>query len=75
MYNNLYNKQGLEFLDILTIIAFCAQMANMDGDVEQHNYIKQVINNINIEINKLHKENDIIMEQNEEIIQLLRKEN
>ena len=52
MYNNLYNKQGLEFLDILTIIAFCAQMANMDGDVEQHNYIKQVINNINIEINK-----------------------
>ena len=75
MYNNPYNKQGLEFLDILTIIAFCAQMANMDGDVEQNNYIKQVINNINIEINKLHKENDIIMEQNEEIIQLLRKEN
>lgn len=73
MYNNPYNKQGLEFLDILTIIAFCAQMANMDGDVEQNNYIKQVINNINKEINKLHKENDMIMEQNEEIIKILRE--
>lgn len=72
---NIYNKQGLEFLDVLTIVAFCAQMANMDGDVKQSQYIEQVINNINIEINKLHKENDIIMEQNEEIIQLLRKEN
>lgn len=70
----MYNKQGLEFLDVLTIVAFCAQMANMDGDVEQHNYIKQVINNINIEINKLHKENDIIMEQNEEILKILREE-
>ena len=42
----MYNKQGLEFLDVLTIVAFCAQMANMDGDVRQSQYIEQVINYI-----------------------------
>lgn len=66
------NNNNIEFLDMLNIIAFVAQIINMSGDVQQNQYIHQVIQSINEEINKLHKENNIIISQNEEILRLLR---
>lgn len=45
----------------------------MSKDEVQTNYIHKVIKAIANEIEKLHKENDIIMAQNEEILKLLRR--
>lgn len=61
-------NNNFEFLDILSIISFFAQIQNMADDDKQNKYIHSFIKNVNIEIAKLHKENDIIMEQNEKIL-------
>lgn len=71
MNNN--NNNGLEFLDIITIAGFFAQIQNMKEDGKHNKFIHQVINTIAQEIQKLHDENDIIMKQNEEILDLLQE--
>lgn len=60
MDNNINN---FELLDLITIISFAAQLQNMEMDGKQTNFIHKVIKAIADEIDKLHQENDIIIEQ------------
>lgn len=69
---NSNNGNQFEFLDLITIMGFLAQVDNMSKDESQTKYIHKVIKTIALEIDKLHKENDIIIKQNEEIIKLLK---
>lgn len=61
MDNNNINNNGLGLIDILTVISFMAQMKNMNDDeitnLKNSSIIKAVAN----EIDKLHKENDDII--------------
>ena len=78
MYENNYNlnkKTSFNILDDITILSFIAQIKNINDDKVQTNYIQKIIKAIADEIEKLHKENDIIMQQNEEIIKLLKENN
>lgn len=67
------DNEEIGFLDILNIASFLVQIENMQEDEKETKYIHKVIKVIANEIDKLHKENDIIIEQNEEIIRLLKK--
>lgn len=60
-------------LDLLNVFSLWAQIDNMNMDKQQTEYIRKVIRAIADEIDKLHKENDIIIKQNEEILDLLRR--
>lgn len=72
--NNNYNYQNsIEAMDILDLIAFYIQLVNIEQDNQESEYIHNVIQAIAREIELLHKENDKIMAQNEEIIRLLRE--
>lgn len=78
MYENNYNlnkKTSFNILDDITILSFIAQIKNISDDKVQTNYIQKIIKAIADEIEKLHKENDIIIQQNEEIIKLLKENN
>jgi len=61
MDNNNINNNGFGLIDILTVISFMAQMKNMNDDeitnLKNSSIIKAVAN----EIDKLHKENDDII--------------
>ena len=70
--NNLNNKTSFNILDIITILGFVAQIQNITDDRSQTEYIQKVIQAIADEIEKLHKENDIIIQQNEEILKILK---
>lgn len=72
IFNNPNTSEDFGFLDMITIASFLAQIDNMDKDDVQNKYIHSVIKAIADEIEKLHKENDIIMEQNERILELLK---
>lgn len=72
--NNNYYQNGIEAMDILNLIAFYIQLTNIEQDNQQSEYIHNVIQAIAREIELLHKENDKIMAQNEEIIRLLRED-
>jgi cell division protein FtsB len=68
--NNNDNTNN-KMLDALTILGFAAQIQNISDDKTQTEYIRKVIQVIADEIEKLHKENDIIIKQNEEILKML----
>ena len=68
--NNNDNTNN-KLLDALTILGFAAQIQNISDDKTQTEYIRKVIQVIADEIKKLHKENDIIIKQNEEILKML----
>lgn len=70
--DNNGDGQQLEFLDVLTIVSFCAQLSNMSQDEQQTIYINNVIKAISNEIEELHEENNIIIAQNKEIIDLIK---
>lgn len=72
--NNNNESQQFEMLDALTIVGFCAQLDNMMKDEKQTEFIHGIIQAIGDEIEKLHKENNIIIEQNNQIIKLLKGE-
>lgn len=65
MKNN--NNNNFEFLDSIGITSFAAQLKNMSDDKVQTDYIREVIKAIAVEIEKLHKENDKIIEMLREI--------
>jgi len=67
------NEQSNVLLDGITIVGFLAQLKNIEDDKIQTSYIQQVIIAIANEIDKLHKENDIIIKQNEEILKILQE--
>lgn len=64
--NNIFQD-----LDALQLLAFYIQLKNIEFDQDQNQYIHSVIQNINTEIAKLHKQNDIIMKQNKDILSKL----
>ena len=66
--SNLNNINNNGLLDGITILGFIAQLQNIGDDKTQTEYIRKVIQAIADEIEKLHKENDIIIKQNEEIL-------
>lgn len=71
-----FNSEMLEdisILDLLNVFSLCAQIDNMNMDKQQTEYIRKVIKAIADEIDKLHKENSIIIKQNEKILDLLRR--
>ena len=65
--------EDVGILDLLNVFSLWAQVENMDMDKEQSEYIQKVIKAIANEIEKLHKENDIIIRQNQEIIDTLER--
>lgn len=65
--------EDVGILDLLNVFSLWAQVDNMNMDRQQTAYIHTVIKAIANEIEKLHKENDIIMKQNEEILEILRR--
>lgn len=68
--NNNDNTNN-KLLDALTILGFAAQIQNISDDKTQTEYIRKVIQVIADEIEKLHKENDVIIKQNKEILKML----
>lgn len=69
-FNNRIPEET-NILDLLNVFSLWAQIDNMNMDAKQSDYIRKVIKAIADEIDKLHKENDIIIKQNEEILRLL----
>lgn len=74
MNNNNENNKSLNMLDLITVIGFLAQMENMQGDEKQAKKNNAIIKAVADEINKLHKENDAIvqaintMDKHEELV-------
>ena len=66
----MYNLQDLDAIELL---AFYIQLKNIEWDQQQNQYIHSVIENINKQIAKLHEQNDIIMQQNQQILNKLDK--
>ena len=60
MKNNENNNYG--FLDMLTLVSFFAQMKNMNDDELTNIKNNSIIKAISNEIDKLHKENDDIIQ-------------
>lgn len=72
--NSGNNGGQFEFLDILAMVGFCAQLDNMSKNGRYTNFISNFLDTISNEIELLHKENEIIIQQNEEILNLLKRE-
>ena len=68
------NNRGCEILDILSILSFSIQLNNIAKDEKQTKYIQDVILALAHEIELLHKENDILIAQNKEILDFLKKD-
>ena len=74
MNNNNENNKSFDMLDLITVIGFLAQMQNMQGDEKQAQKNNAIIKAISDEIDKLHKENDAIvqaintMDKHEELV-------
>ena len=64
---------SIQNLDLLQVIAFYAQLKNIEWDEEQNKYIHSVVENIDKQIAKLHKQNDFIVKQNSQILAKLNK--
>lgn len=61
-----------EFLDALTLISFFAQMENLDKDEKYTRFIKRIILGLVNEIEKLHKENEDIINKLNQILEKLK---
>lgn len=67
--NSNNNNNDFSILDVLTVIGFMAQLENMKEDSTEKDFIHKVIASIADEIGKLHKENDIIIEKINELLE------
>lgn len=72
--NNNNDNRGFEILDILSILSFSIQLNNIAKDEKQTKYIQDVILALAHEIELLHKENDVLIAQNKEILDFLKKD-
>jgi predicted nucleic acid-binding protein len=71
--NRSFESAEFGLLDALNLISFYLQMDNIEQDEIQAKYLKLVIQAIANEVEKIHRENNIIIKQNNEILKLLRK--
>ena len=65
-------NNGLEFLDIITIMGFLAQLKNLSKDEKYEQFIKKIILGLVQEIEKLHKENEDIIKKLDEVLEKLK---
>lgn len=66
-------NDNFKAMDLLNLISFYAQIFNIKQDEDESKYIHNIIHAIAQEIDLLHKENDEIIEQNNQIIKLLKE--
>ena len=64
-------QEELNFLDIITMVAFIAQLQNMEIDGINTKWIHNVIFSLSKEVQKLHEENDIIINKVNKILKIL----
>lgn len=64
-------QEELNFLDIITMVAFIAQLQNMEIDGINTKWIHNVIFSLSKEVQKLHEENDIIIDKVNKILKIL----
>ena len=70
--NENNSNNSFEFLDALTLISFFAQMENLNKDEKYEQFIKKIIMYLIGEIEKLHKENEDIIEKLNEVLEKLK---
>lgn len=64
-------QEDFNLLDAVTIVSFLAQLDNMEKDVKQTKWIHGVVEKLAEEVQKLHEENDILIEKVDKILKLL----
>ena len=64
-FNNIFGS--LDIIDIISIISFIAQIQNMKGDETDKIKNNSILKAVADEIDRLHKENNIIINKLEEI--------
>lgn len=77
MFNNQNQnreQENLDLLDAITITSFLAQLDNMAKDVKQTEWIHKVIVTLANEVDKLHRENDILIEKVDKILNILEED-
>lgn len=65
-------NQQFDFLDAITLIGFFAQIENLDKDQKYEEFIKKIIIGLVQEIEKLHKENEDIINKLDQILEKLK---
>lgn len=67
------NWQGIEFGDLINVLSLCVGLQNLDLNEQQvQNVMKELRENQNSMLKAIIKQNEIIIEQDKEIIKLLR---
>ena len=66
-------NQQFDFLDIISLMGFFAQMENLDKDQKYEEFIKKIIIGLVQEIEKLHKENEDIINKLDQMLEKLDK--
>lgn len=69
MNNN--KQEEINFLDIITMVAFIAQLQNMEIDGINTKWIHNVIFSLAKEVQKLHEENDVIINKIDKVLKIL----
>ena len=69
MNNN--EQEENNFLDIITMVAFIAQLQNMEIDGINTKWIHNVIFSLTREVQKLHEENDVIINKIDKVLKIL----
>ena len=65
-------NQQFDFLDVISLMGFFAQMENLDKDQKYEEFIKKIIIGLVQEIEKLHKENEDIINKLNQILEKLK---
>ena len=65
-------NQQFDFLDVITLMGFFAQIENLDKDQKYEEFIKKIIIGLVQEIEKLHKENEYIINKLDQILEKLK---
>lgn len=63
----MIRDNNLETLDIINIMSFIIQMQNLEEDKKYKDSVQQFETVVQTEVDKLHKENEIIMQKLDEI--------
>ena len=69
MNNN--EQEENNFLDIITMVSFIAQLQNMEIDGINTKWIHNVISSFAREVQKLHEENDVIINKIDKVLKIL----
>lgn len=67
------NNRNYDLLDIISLMSFIIQMRNLEEDKKYKGSVKQFEDMIQLEVDKLHKENDIIMQKLDFVLESVNK--